>query len=62
VADTVDQSLVDGVVDGVSSVSLSSGSRIRRIQTGVVSNYAALVTLGLTALLVAFGLYEGWLL
>jgi NADH-quinone oxidoreductase subunit L len=49
-------------VDGVSSVSLSSGSRIRRIQTGVVSNYAALVTLGLTALLVAFGLYEGWLL
>ncbi|MEZ3142446.1 NADH-quinone oxidoreductase subunit L [Halobaculum sp. MBLA0143] len=62
VADTVDQSLIDGVVNGVSSVSLSSGSRIRRIQTGIVSNYATLVTLGLTALLVAFGLYEGWLL
>jgi NADH dehydrogenase subunit L (EC 1.6.5.3) len=62
VADTVDQSLVDGVVNGVSSLSLSSGSRIRRVQTGVVSNYAALVTLGLTALLVGFGLYEGWLL
>jgi NADH-quinone oxidoreductase subunit L len=62
VADTFDQSVVDGVVNGVSSVSLLSGSRIRRIQTGVVSNYAALVTLGLTVLLVAFGLYGGWLL
>ncbi|ERH12406.1 MAG: hypothetical protein J07HB67_01425 [halophilic archaeon J07HB67] len=49
-------------MNGVSSLSLSSGSRIRRVQTGVVSNYAALVTLGLTALLVGFGLYEGWLL
>ncbi|MEZ3116548.1 NADH-quinone oxidoreductase subunit L [Halobaculum sp. MBLA0147] len=61
-ADTFDQSVIDGVVNGVSSVSLLSGSRLRRIQTGVVSNYAALVTLGLTVLLVGFGLYEGWLL
>jgi NADH-quinone oxidoreductase subunit L len=61
-ADTFDQSVIDGVVNGVSSVSLFSGSRLRRVQTGVVSNYAALVTLGLTVLLVAFGLYEGWLL
>ena len=61
-ADTFDQGVVDGAVNAVSSVSLFSGSRIRRIQTGVVSNYAALVTLGLTALLVVFGVLGGWLL
>jgi NADH-quinone oxidoreductase subunit L len=59
-ADMFDQGVVDGVVDGVSSVSLFAGSRIRRLQTGVVSNYAALLTLGLTALLVAFGILGGW--
>ncbi|MFB6164222.1 MAG: NADH-quinone oxidoreductase subunit L [Haloarculaceae archaeon] len=58
--DRFDQGVVDGVVDGISSVSLFSGSRVRRVQTGVVSNYAAFLTLGLVALLVAFGLYGGW--
>ncbi|WP_435124837.1 NADH-quinone oxidoreductase subunit L [Halobaculum sp. D14] len=61
-ADRFDQGVVDGVVNAVSRVSLSGGSRLRRVQTGVVSNYATLLTLGLTALLLAFGLYEGWLL
>jgi NADH-quinone oxidoreductase subunit L len=60
VADKFDQGVVDGVVNGVSSVSLMTGSRMRRIQTGVVSNYAVLLTLGLTALLVVFGLMGGW--
>jgi NADH-quinone oxidoreductase subunit L len=59
-ADTFDQSIIDGVVDGISSVSLFSGEHIKKIQTGVVSNYAALLTLGLVALLVAFGLLGGW--
>ncbi len=61
-ADTFDQSVIDGVVNGVSGVSLVSGSRLRQLQTGAVNNYAALVTLGVTLLVVAFGLYEGWLL
>ncbi|WP_136602187.1 NADH-quinone oxidoreductase subunit L [Salinigranum halophilum] len=60
VADKFDQGVVDGVVNGVSSVSLMTGSRMRRIQTGVVSNYAVFLTLGLTALLVVFGLMGGW--
>jgi NADH-quinone oxidoreductase subunit L len=60
VADTFDQVVVDGVVNAVSSVSLFSGSRLRRVQTGVVSNYAALVTLGLVVLLVAFAVSGGW--
>jgi NADH-quinone oxidoreductase subunit L len=62
VSDKFDQGVVDGVVNGVSSVSLSSGSRIKRIQTGVVSNYAALLTLGVVVLIVALGLYGGWFL
>jgi NADH-quinone oxidoreductase subunit L len=59
-ADTFDQGVIDGVVNGVSSVSLFSGSRIKRVQTGVVTNYAALLSLGLVALLVLFGLLGGW--
>jgi len=60
VADTFDRGIVDGVVNGVSSVSLFSGGRVRRIQSGIVSNYAALLTLGLVALLAAIGFYGGW--
>ncbi|MFB6281767.1 MAG: NADH-quinone oxidoreductase subunit L, partial [Haloferacaceae archaeon] len=59
-ANTFDQGVVDGVVNGVSAVSLFGGRRIRRIQTGVVSNYAALITLGLTALVLAVALMGGW--
>jgi NADH-quinone oxidoreductase subunit L len=59
-ADTFDQSIVDGVVNSISSISLFSGERLRRIQTGVVTNYAALLTLGLVVLLVAFGIVGGW--
>jgi NADH-quinone oxidoreductase subunit L len=60
VADRFDQGVVDGTVNLVSSISLFSGDRLRRIQTGIVSNYAALVTLGLVLLLVAFGFTGGW--
>jgi NADH-quinone oxidoreductase subunit L len=57
---TFDNGVVDGVVNGVSSISLFSGDRIKRLQTGVVTNYAALLSLGLVVLLVAFGLLGGW--
>ena len=60
IASKLDQGVIDGVVNGVSGVSLFAGSRVRRIQTGIVSNYAALLTLGLTALLVGLGLMGGW--
>ena len=59
-ADTFDQGIIDGIVNGVSSVSLFSGDRFRRIQTGVVTNYAALLTLGLTLLVLVFALAGGW--
>jgi NADH-quinone oxidoreductase subunit L len=60
VADTFDQGIVDGVVNGLSSVSLFAGSRLKRIQDGVVTHYAVMVTLGLTALLVGFAVLGGW--
>ncbi|MFB6136097.1 MAG: NADH-quinone oxidoreductase subunit L [Halobacteriaceae archaeon] len=60
VADTFDQGVIDGVVNGVSSVSLFAGNYVRKVQTGVVTNYAALLTLGLVALLVAGALLGGW--
>ncbi|MEF8855349.1 MAG: NADH-quinone oxidoreductase subunit L, partial [Haloarculaceae archaeon] len=59
-ADKFDQGIVDGIVNGVSSVSLFAGERFRRIQSGLVTNYAALLTLGLTLLVIAFGLTWGW--
>jgi NADH-quinone oxidoreductase subunit L len=60
-ADTFDQGVIDGAVNAASSVSLFAGSRLRRIQTGIVTNYAALLLLGLLALLVVFAILGGWL-
>jgi len=57
-----DQLVIDGIVNGTSSVSLLTGDRLRRIQTGTVTTYAALVVLGLLALLIGFGISGGWLL
>ena len=61
-ADTFDQGIIDGVVNGVSSVSLFGGGRIRKIQTGLVSQYALLLTLGLVALILTLGVTGGWFL
>ena len=60
-ANTFDQGVIDGIVNGVSSVSLFSGDRIRRIQSGVVTNYAAMIVLSLLALLVVFAVLGGWI-
>ncbi|KDE60351.1 oxidoreductase [Halostagnicola sp. A56] len=59
-ADRFDQSVIDGVVDGVSSVSLFGSGWIKRIQTGIVTNYAALIVGGFVGLLVVLGVYGGW--
>ncbi len=61
-ANVFDQGVVDGVVNGVSSVSLTGGDRLRRIQTGVVSQYAAMLTIGLVVLIVVLGAAGGWFL
>ena len=60
VANRFDQGILDGIVNGAGAITQALGTRFRRIQTGIVSNYAALLVLGLVLLLVAFGLAEGW--
>ncbi|MFC4406139.1 NADH-quinone oxidoreductase subunit L [Haloarchaeobius iranensis] len=60
VADRFDQGIIDGVVNGVGRTSLTGGSYVKRIQTGIVTNYAALLALGLVALLLIVGVTGGW--
>jgi NADH-quinone oxidoreductase subunit L len=59
-SDTFDQGVIDGTVNAVSSVSLFSGDRLRRLQTGIVTNYAALITLSVLVLLGTFAVLGGW--
>jgi NADH-quinone oxidoreductase subunit L len=59
-ADVFDQTVVDGVVDGVSTVSKSAGRQARKVQRGVVTDYALMLTVGLTLLLVLVGVLGGW--
>jgi NADH-quinone oxidoreductase subunit L len=59
-ADTFDQGVIDGTVNAVSSVSLFSGDRLRRLQSGIVTNYAALIVLSLLVLLGVFATLGGW--
>lgn len=47
-----DVQVVDGVVNGVATLTQSAGGRIRRIQTGRVQNYALGIALGLIAVAV----------
>ena len=60
VANKFDQFGIDGLVDAAGTASVVAGERFRRIQTGVVTNYAALLALGLVLLLLVFGLAGGW--
>jgi len=55
-----DRGVLDGVVDGTGATALVAGGRLQRVQTGVVSTYAALLVAGLVLLLVAFALLGGW--
>jgi len=59
-SDTFDQGVIDGAVNAVSSVSLFSGDRVRQLQSGLVTNYAALIVLSLLTLLVIFAILGGW--
>jgi len=58
--DLFDASVVDGVVGAVSSGSLEAGRRLRRLQTGVVTSYAAQLVFSLVVLLVVVLLFGRW--
>ncbi|WP_435152896.1 NADH-quinone oxidoreductase subunit L [Haladaptatus sp. DFWS20] len=59
-ADKFDGGVIDGVVNGISSVSLFGGSRMKRIQSGIVTNYALLLTASFLVLLLVIGFTGGW--
>ncbi len=60
VADIFDQGVIDGLVNASSSISLFSSEHLKRIQTGVVTNYATLLLIGFLLILLGFGIYGGW--
>ncbi len=54
-----DLGVIDGAVNGVATLVRDTGGRLRRVQTGLVRNYALGVVLGAVALLVYFAVRAG---
>jgi NADH-quinone oxidoreductase subunit L len=54
-----DLGIIDGAVNGVATLVRDSGNRLRRVQTGLVRNYALGVVLGAVALLVFLAVRAG---
>jgi len=61
-ANTFDQGIVDGAVNAASSVSLFGSERVRRIQSGLVTNYVIVIVMSLIVFVVAVGVFGGWFL
>jgi NADH-quinone oxidoreductase subunit L len=56
---TVDQGMIDGIVNGVGYQSKGIGGILKRIQSGNIRSYATWVVLGSVALLVVMGFVKG---
>jgi len=54
-----DLGIIDGAVNGVAALVRDAGGRLRRVQTGLVRNYALGVVLGAVALLVFLAVRAG---
>jgi NADH-quinone oxidoreductase subunit L len=50
---SVDENVIDGAVSGVGSAAVGSGQLLRKLQTGFVRSYAALMLVGIALLLLA---------
>ncbi|MEP7004137.1 MAG: hypothetical protein ABI888_06310, partial [Chloroflexota bacterium] len=54
--------IIDGLVNRLGWAITQGGSALRRVQTGVVGNYALSIVAGLLVILVVYGGYAtGWL-
>jgi NADH-quinone oxidoreductase subunit L len=49
-----DRNVIDGTVNGIGAVTVGAGSRLRRVQTGRVQNYALGIALGLIAMVAGY--------
>ncbi len=47
-----DQGGIDGLVNGIASAAFALGASLRRLQTGIVSHYAAMIVLGIVLIAV----------
>ncbi|MCI4366832.1 MAG: hypothetical protein L3K08_03680, partial [Thermoplasmata archaeon] len=61
VADFVDTYVIDGVIHGIERGFADLSDRMRRIQTGVVSDYAGYVAMGLAGFLVLLVWVGPWI-
>jgi len=52
-----DVHVIDGIANGIGRLAAAGGGGARRLQTGVVGNYALTVVIGLLVVLVAYGGY-----
>ena len=50
-----DVHVIDGIANGIGRVAALGGSGARRLQTGVVGNYALTIVVGLLVMIVAYG-------
>jgi NADH-quinone oxidoreductase subunit L len=50
---SIDENVIDGAVSGVGSAAVGSGQLLRKLQTGFVRSYAALMLVGIALLLLA---------
>ena len=51
-SDGIDRDVIDGAVNGIGRGMRDAGGGLRRIQTGLVRNYALAIMIGMAALLV----------
>jgi NADH-quinone oxidoreductase subunit L len=58
-ADWFDIYVIDGVVNGISRVTVAAGQTLRKVQTGLVQQYATVMLIGICALLILLGVL-GW--
>jgi len=61
-ANTFDQGVIDGAVNAASSVTLFSSERVRRIQSGLVTNYVVVIVMSVIVFVLAVGIAGGWFL
>lgn len=54
-----DRKVIDGIIDGISGFLIACGELLRKVQTGVVQNYATAVIIGVTLIAISINIITG---
>jgi NADH-quinone oxidoreductase subunit L len=57
--DWFDRKVIDGIVNGIATVTVKLGAVLRKGQTGFVQSYAALVVAGVSIIVILLFLFGG---